>query len=287
VEVTLFVPSKADGERILEEVKREAGRIDTCFSPFAANSEIRKINDRKNRRYAVTTPEVASLIKTASEYGNETRGAFDITIGPVKWLWGFVLDKTPRRPDGAAIAALLKHVGYGNLTFHGDTIFFSDPETRLDMGGIAKGYSLRRMAAIVKARGIRSFCINAGGDIILGDPKPRLGLWRIGIQHPRRPGDAVRTLELSNTCLATSGDYERFFFDGPVRYHHIFDPRTGYSALGLSSATVICDDPVRGVVYSKYLIVKRAANGLGDLPGVRAYTVIDTALNVREFRSKP
>jgi thiamine biosynthesis lipoprotein len=144
------------------------------------------------------------------------------------------------------------------------------------------------MEAIVRSHNIRAYCINAGGDIVLGDPKPGKELWHIGIQHPRDKDRAIKMLDESNLCIATSGDYERYFDEGGVRYHHIFDPKTGRPAVGLSSATVLCRDPVRAVVYSKVLIVNRAKDGLGNLPGILSYTVIDTSMRVRMFeKGKP
>jgi thiamine biosynthesis lipoprotein len=97
--------------------------------------------------------------------------------------------------------------------------------------------------------------LNAGGDIVCGDRKPEGGDWIIGVQHPRKKGEIYRTVKLSNTCIVTSGDYERFFMHDSMRYHHIFDPRTGYPAQGIISASVVCNDIVRADVVSTTLVV--------------------------------
>lgn len=285
VEVTLFAKSEKEADEAVQELKQEGKRIEELLSPFKEGSEVRKINDRPDRQRVVVGPETAELVRIALKYAEETGGLFDITIGTVKWLWGMGSDQTPRRPSDDEIREARTHVGWQKVHVSGDTLFFDDPEVRIDLGGIGGGHAGTRMKAILERRGIRSYLINDGGDIILGAPKPDGKEWTIAIQHPRKPDTAIRKEKLANTCIVTSGDYERFFMLDGKRYHHIFDPSTGYPATGLVSATVICDDPVRADVYSTSLFAAGGKWGLKQLPGIRKYIVYDDSL--KETVSSP
>jgi thiamine biosynthesis lipoprotein len=280
VEVTLFVRSKNNAGAAVKALKAEAKRIEALFSAFAEGSEIRRINQRRDRRRTTVPEEVLNLIKQSLAYGAETQGLFDLTIAPVKWAWGFGTGLTPHRPDPDTLKQRLRHVDYRTLSIRADTLFFSDTAVLIDLGGIAKGYALTRFQAIVKKHGIRSYMINAGGDIVCGDPKPDGADWVIGVRHPRDKGGIIRILKLSNAAVVTSGDYERFFIKDGRRYHHIFNPRTGYPARGVISATVVSDDPVRADVYGTVLVAAEKPEGIGAIPGVGQYILFDDSLDM-------
>ncbi|MBN2406337.1 MAG: FAD:protein FMN transferase [Elusimicrobia bacterium] len=197
---------------------------------------------RFNREGApINDPEVTDIIKDSLEVYDKSGGSFDITVFPLLDLWGFY-DKTPKVPDMEDIKRALKNTGRGKLLFDRNTLEKKDPGVMIDLGGIAKGYAVREAARILKLRGVTAALIDAGGDIYaMGSPKNRL--WKIGIRSPREEG-ILGILELSDTAVVTSGDYERFFFEDGIRYHHIIDPRTGYPARGLISVTVVHHDPV-------------------------------------------
>jgi thiamine biosynthesis lipoprotein len=115
VEVTLFAKSKRTAKNAVDKMIEESQRIEKLFSAFTPGSEVKKINERKSRDRIVVDYEVLSVIKTALEYGKETEGLFDITIGPVKWLWGFSAHQKPRIPPDSQIQALLTHVDYSKI----------------------------------------------------------------------------------------------------------------------------------------------------------------------------
>jgi thiamine biosynthesis lipoprotein len=115
---------------------------------------------------------------------------------------------------------------------------FEHPGMRIDLGGIGKGYAVDRGIDILKARGITRALVTAGGDSrIIGD---RFGRpWLVAVRHPDNPNKVVTRIPLSDSAVSTSGDYERFFDENGVRYHHIIDPRTGHSASKVRSATIL------------------------------------------------
>jgi thiamine biosynthesis lipoprotein len=147
------------------------------------------------------------------------------------------------------------------------------PGVRIDLGGIAKGYSVDRGIDILKRRGIQHALVSAGGDSrVMGD---RFGRpWIIGIRHPDRKDEVIARLPLVDTAISTSGDYERYYDENGQRYHHIIDPRTGHSASMVRSATVLADTATRtdGLSKTAFVLGADAAiaiyEKLGDVDAV-------------------
>jgi thiamine biosynthesis lipoprotein len=111
----------------------------------------------------------------------------------------------------------------------------------IDFGGVVKEYAVDRVTTLCREAGVRHGLVNLGGDVGIVGPRPDGAPWRIGIRHPRRPGEVLETLELRAGALATSGDYERCIVVGGVRYGHILDPRTGWPVRHLASVSVVAD----------------------------------------------
>ncbi|HVY63681.1 MAG TPA: FAD:protein FMN transferase, partial [Gammaproteobacteria bacterium] len=166
-----------------------------------------------------------------------TEGAFDITYASVGYLYDY---RKHVRPTDSEIKAALPAVNYRNLLLDAKThsVRFEHEGMRIDLGGIAKGYAVDRGIAILQARGVQHASVTAGGDSrIIGD---RFGRpWIVGIRHPDDKNRVITRIPLVDTAMSTSGDYERFFDENGVRYHHIIDPRTGHSASKVRSATIL------------------------------------------------
>jgi thiamine biosynthesis lipoprotein len=153
------------------------------------------------------------------------------------------------------------------------TVFFSQPGVRIDLGGIGKGYAVDRGIAILQARGIEHALVTAGGDSrIIGD---RFGKpWIVAIRHPDDKERVIAKIPLVDTAISTSGDYERYFDEDGVRYHHIIDPRTGHSASKVRSATILASTATRTDGLSKTAFVLgadeaiRIYNGLDDVDAI-------------------
>ena len=184
----------------------------------------------------MASPYVISLYQRAVEIYQQSGGCFDITIGPITRLWGFS-DKSYHVPSSKEITKALKFVGMEKTGVSGGALILSTG-MELDWGGIAKGFGVDKAFHVLKSMGIARGYINAGGDLICWGKNPDNQEWKVGIKHPRKNG-YIGILSLSGTAAATTGDYQRFFEEEGVRYHHIFDPRTGYPAQGKQSVTVI------------------------------------------------
>jgi FAD:protein FMN transferase len=146
---------------------------------------------------------------------------------------------------------------------------------RIDLGGFAKGHAVDRCIAILRQRGISHAMVAAGGDShVLGDRRGRP--WMIAVRDPRREDGMVAVLPLQDAAVSTSGDYERFFEKAGVRHHHLIDPRTGRSATGARSVTIVADDGLTTEALSKTVFVLGVERGLAlinSLPGVDAVVV--------------
>lgn len=180
--------------------------------------------------------EVIDLYKKAREVYRISGGLFDITVAPLSRLWGFT-DKSYRIPSTEEIQEVLSRVGLEKTTLEKDHISLPEGMT-LDWGGIAKGYGIDRASNELIRLGFSSGFINAGGDLFCWGKNPEGKPWQIGITHPRKEG-FLAVLEMTDEGAATTGDYQRFFEREGIRYHHVFNPRTGFPAGGHQSVTVV------------------------------------------------
>jgi thiamine biosynthesis lipoprotein len=131
----------------------------------------------------------------------------------------------------------------------------------IDLGGFAKGHAVDRATAILRQRGIAHANVSAGGDSrVIGDRRGRP--WTIGVRDPRHPGAVVALLPLEDTSISTSGDYERYFDEGGVRFHHLIDPATGHSPSSLHSVTILAEDGLTTEALSKSVFVLGVDKGM-------------------------
>jgi thiamine biosynthesis lipoprotein len=187
------------------------------------------------------------------QYSRDTDGAFDITYASVGYLYDY---RNRKRPTQLSIDKALPAVDYRHVLLdpNARTVRFSQQGVRIDLGGIGKGHAVDRGIAVLQGRGINRALVTAGGDSrIIGD---RFGSpWVVGIRHPDRKDEVIARIPLEDAALSTSGDYERYFDDNGVRYHHIIDPQTGRSASKVRSATVIGPTATRTDGLSKTAFV--------------------------------
>jgi thiamine biosynthesis lipoprotein len=222
------------------------------------NSAIAEGKPGETRRIQAA-PGLVPLLADAARYSAQGDFLFNPAIGNLIRLWGFHSDTfEPKLPPAAEVERLVKaKPSLADLKFEGDTVVGANPAVRVDLGGYAKGLALDRAAAYLHGQGVDNALVNIGGNIIaLGQHGKRP--WKIGIQHPRRPG-ALAMLELRDgEAIGTSGDYQRYFEVSGRRYCHLIDPRTGWPAQGTQAVTVLTRGAQAGVrsdVSSKPLFI--------------------------------
>jgi len=259
-------------ERAIAAAFAEMARIEKLMSPHQPDSDVSRLSAAEHA--ATVAPETAEVIALGLEIARRSGGAFDLTLGRLKTLWG-IETETPRVPAPAEIAAALQGIGSGALSVSGNLVTKGSPQLAIDLGAIAKGYAVDRAIATLRAHGVRSAAVNAGGDIgLLGSKQGRP--WRVGVQHPRQSSSVLATLEAADRAVVTSGDYERCFERDGRRYHHLFDPQTGYPAGRCQSVTVLAPRAVLADALATALFVLGPERGLAllrDYPGVDALIV--------------
>ena len=272
ITVELWADDEHKANEAIDALLDEMRHIDESMSTYKPTSEVSQVNAKAADGPMRISKELFDLLVTAKEYSVITDGAFDITYASVGYLYDF---RERKRPTEQQIESALPAVNYRHVLLDpaSSTVRFSQPGVRIDLGGIAKGYAVDRGIEILQARGFTHALVNAGGDSrVIGD---RFGkAWIIGIRHPDHPDQVIVRLPLTNTAFSTSGDYERYFDEDGVRYHHIIDPHTGHSASKVRSATVIAPTATRTDGLSKTAFVlgaeeaMRIYNGLGDVDAV-------------------
>jgi len=243
----------------VEAAFSEMERLDRLFSRYNPDSEITRLSHSHNG--GEVSPETAEVLTLGLEIARKSAGAFDMTLGRLKVLWALD-EEAPEVPSPAEIATALSGIGPEALTWQRQQLRKQSPQLQLDLGGIAKGYAVDRAVAILRQHGVISAAVNAGGDMyLLGQRTQRP--WRIGIQHPRKQQGVLERVQISDRAVVTSGDYERFFEQDGVRYHHIFDPQTGMPARKCQSVTIVTDSVALGDALATAVFV------LGPVAGLR------------------
>lgn len=225
VRIKIYERNPIKARKAIERIKEEFERIDKI-----------QVNGIQEGRLDTT---LIHIIESSIEISKITDGAFDPTVDPILKEWNYF--KRPTLPDKVTIDSILSFVDYSKAVLISDSLFLPTGGS-ITLGGITKGYALNRANRILRGIGISSALIEAGGDIVLIGEKRGKENWVIGVRHPRKSNGVVGVCKLSNRFIATSGDYERYFFLDSIRYHHIINPTTGYPAMEIQSVTVIGRD---------------------------------------------
>ncbi len=216
--------------QIMEEVNQG-------MSPYLETSELSLLNRKAATEAIAVSDELFSIIQRSLYYSEITSGAFDITYASVGYLYNF---RKSVRPTVPQVTEQLAGVDYRHIIVseNNRSIHFKHADVRIDLGGIAKGYAVDKAIEAAIALGIDNILVSAGGDTrIVGDRQGRP--WVIGVRHPMDKQRVIAKIPLANEALSTSGDYERYFDEDGVRYHHIIDPKTGDSARSVRAVTIL------------------------------------------------
>ena len=234
---------QAEAEAVIKDAFALCAELDNTLSRTKSDSDIGKINTADGKAVEVSDATV-DVISKGVGYCELADGRFDITMGGVTELWDFHADnKDAKIPSDKKIGRVLEHVNYNYIGVDGNSIQLSDSETRLDLGGIAKGYIGDKMTEVLEGAGVTSAIINLGGNVICIGCKSEDEGFAIGVEAPySNRSEIVGTVEAINQTMVTSGIYERVIEVDGKQYHHILDPDTGYPVdTDLISVTIIAD----------------------------------------------
>lgn len=258
--------------QIMQKVQNRCEFFESTFSRTREGSDVWRINQAAGNPIEVQS-ETADCIRRSLVYSDLSDGLFDITIGGVTELWDFSNEIIPSR---AELSQAIKHIDYRTIQVKGNTVTLADPQSKIDLGGIAKGYIADDLARLFKAEGVSSALINLGGNVYALGTKPTGESWTIGVQDPNgQQGSYFATIAATDLSVVTSGLYERYFDKEGVRYHHILDPRTGYPAqTDLLSCSIASADSTQADALATvgFLVRKDKLLSLCEQLGVDALT---------------
>ena len=228
-----------DSEEAVEKAAEYIEKLDDMLSTGDENSEISILN---RQREETVSDECRELIEKALEISKDTQGAFNPAIYPVMQLWGFDT-KDFRVPEKNEIDKVLSVIDTEQIIVKQNEISLKKEGMKIDLGGIAKGYTSGKVMEIFREYGIESGLVSLGGNVQALGTKTDGSDWKVAVQHPDDSEQYLGILEINNKAVITSGGYERYFVEDGKTYHHIIDPATGYPAdSGLKSVTIVSED---------------------------------------------
>jgi len=277
IAVELWSEDRAQADELIARVMAEMRRIDVLMSTYKPDSQVSRVNAEAAEHPVKVDADLFELLWTSLEYSRLTEGAFDITYASVGHLYDFRrhVKPTPEEIARALPAVNYRHVILDRATH---TVRFARPGVRIDLGGIAKGWAVDQCSELLQRAGVTRAMVTAGGDTrIIGD---RFGKpWMVGIRDPNDRDKTVISIPLTDAAFSTSGDYERYFEENGVRYHHILEPASGKPAGGtdadrVRSVTIIGTTATRTDGLSKTIFVlgidrgMRVLDRLGDVDAI-------------------
>jgi len=253
-----YSESKQEFTALAEEIKAmltEYHQLFDIYNNYEGIHNLKTINDNAGKAPVKVDGKLLSMLRFAKKQYYTTNGRMNIAFGSVLSIWHDYRVRGISAPEEAEVPPLellkraAEHTNIDNLLIDekASTVFINDPEMRLDVGAIAKGYAVERVAEILEKRGISSLIISVGGNVrtIGGKPdKKEIVPWNIGIKNPDQesPHTELCSITVKDCSVVSSGSYERYYTVDGIRYHHIIDPRTLMPAAYVTNVTIVCRD---------------------------------------------
>jgi len=243
-EISVVADDPLWANECIEQAVEEIRRIEKLFTTFNESSQTSLINRNAGLAPVNVDNEVFELIRRSKKISGITQGAFDITYGSIdKRLWNFDKNMTAL-PDPGVAKQRVRLINYKNIILDekNGTVFLKEKGMRIGFGGIGKGYAAECAKALLQKKGIKSGIVNAAGDLTAWGYQPDGKPWTIGIADPNASREIFSHLNITNTSVATSGNYEKFVVIDGKKYSHTIDPKTGLPVTGIKSVTIICSN---------------------------------------------
>ena len=275
------VPATVNTRELQPLLQQQLDRVNRLMSTYDPDSEVSRFNDSKSSDWFPVSAETAAVVELAQEVSRLSSGAFDVTVGPLVDLWGFgPRPRSGHRPADAEIEAARRAVGYTRLQVRRSPAALrkDNPDLRIDLSAVAKGYAVDQLAEAIRSRGIMDMVVEIGGEMRILGRRPDGTAWRIAVERPDPgPRGVERVFLLTETGMATSGDYRNFFTEDGQRYAHTMDPATGRPVRHrLASATVLDPSCARADALATTLMVlgEEKAREFCRRHGIAAYLLI-------------
>ncbi|WP_308577966.1 FAD:protein FMN transferase [uncultured Parvimonas sp.] len=285
-----YCASEKEFNKYFKFLEEDMKRYHNLYNSFenANENNIKTINDNAGKEPVKVDKEIIELLEFSIENYKKLSNKTNIGLGSVTTLWraekDLAVNLKGKLPDANKIKEGLKHTNIDNIVIDKEksTVFLKDKDMRLDVGAIAKGYSVEKVMNKLKKMGLKSAIISAGGNVkAIGSPLEKdKNKWGIGIQAPTFDSKKVEIQEViftDETCAVTSGDYQRFYFVDDKAYNHIIDPQTGYPKDKIKSVTILCKDSGLADFISTSLFLMDVEEGkklLEKVEGTEAFWIL-------------
>jgi thiamine biosynthesis lipoprotein len=279
-EISVVSIDEAWAQKRIDEAIAEIQRIEALLTTFSNDSQTNQVNQNAGIAPVQVDQEVFDLIERSIKISHLTQGAFDITYGSInKSLWNFDVNMK-QLPDVKVAKASVKLINYQNIILNrpNRTVLLKEPGMRIGFGGIGKGYAADRAKLLLQKAGVKSGIVNAAGDLVTWGTQPDGKPWTVAIADPNRQSPYFSKLNISNTAIATSGNYEKYAMIDGKRYSHTIDPKTGLPVTGIKSVSIICPSAELADALATPVTVMGVQVGLGlinQLKGVACLIIDD------------
>lgn len=263
---SVTVPTATQGQDAIGAAVRQAlDRVDTLMSTYRADSEVSRFNRHESVEPFPVSAETHAVLATAQELSATTGGAFDITVGPLVDVWGFGPREISEPPTEETVRRLLERTGWRKLVLdpQDQAVRKIVPQLRIDLSAVAKGYAVDLVADALERLGYRRYLVEVGGELRAAGSRADGTPWRVGVESPESSGRGVqRILQITDTAVATSGNYRNFREADGQRYGHVLDPRTGRPTTNqVLSATVLHPSAMHADALATALLVLGESEG--------------------------
>lgn len=227
--ITIYDQNEKTGEKLISEAFELCREYENLLSKTVEGSDVYNINCAEGEAVKVSDATL-EVIQKGIFFGEMSNGKFDITIGAVSELWDFH-SEDPEVPEDSAIQEALKTVDYTQIQIDGNRVSLKNPNAKIDLGGIAKGYIADKITEQLQGAGVKQAIVDLGGNIAAIGEKETDTPWTIGVERPYSDrSELIGTIQVTDETVTTSGVYERCFVKDGITYHHVLDPETGYPA---------------------------------------------------------
>lgn len=278
-EITVVSDSKEKGEEYIDLAIEEICRIERIISSWDKDSETSRVNNNAGIQPVKVSQELFELIKRSIQISKISNGAFDISYASMDRIWKFDGSMTVM-PSAEAIKRSVEKVGYRNIILDAEkqTVFLKLKGMKIGFGAIGKGYAADKIKKLLQDQGVKAGMINASGDLNCWGKQPDGQNWKVGITNPLNKNKIYSWFDMDDQAVVTSGNYEKYVVFNNKRYTHIIDPRTGYPASGIVSATVFAPQAELADALATSILVTGTTVGvdmINQLNGVECVIIDD------------
>jgi thiamine biosynthesis lipoprotein len=286
-DITVVANDTVEANMAIDLAVAEITRIEKLISSWDKNSQTSQINRNAGIKPVQVNPELFQLIQRAIKISKLTNGAFDISYASMDKVWFFDGSMT-EMPSEEIIKKSVEKVGYQNIILNEEkhSVFLKLKGMKIGFGAIGKGYAADKAKALLQEKGVISGIINASGDLNTWGTQPNGKDWLVAIVNPLNKGKVFSWMPVHNSAVVTSGNYEKYVKFNNTLYTHIIDPRTGYPAKEILSATIFTKTAELSDALATSIFVMGVHTGLDFINQLKGVECIIIDANNKMITSK-